>query len=214
MNPFVALIIRSFVAVPVSVITWIVASIYYGTPFSIMGIGIAIGAGIAVHIILSAIMKVQYLNKHGLTRKEYRYIKKNLVEAKLKIKRLNRALFQIKDVSLIKKRYDIIKITRKIQKMTKKEPKRFYRAEEFYFSHLDSIVELTEKYSLLSSQPKKSIEINQSLLETRQTLNEMTRILEDDLYHFVANDVDHLNFEIDVAKNTIKKQNENRWLKK
>ena len=98
--------------------------------------------------------------------------------------------------------------------MTKKEPKRFYRAEEFYFSHLDSIVEMTEKYSLLASQPKKNIEINQSLLETRQTLNEMTRILEEDLYHFVANDVDHLNFEIDVAKNTIKKQNENRWLKK
>jgi 5-bromo-4-chloroindolyl phosphate hydrolysis protein len=103
--------------------------------------------------------------------------------------------------------------------MAQKEPKRFYQAEQFYFSHLDSVVELTEKYSFLASQPKKSLEINQSLIETRQTLNELTKVLEEDLYHVVSDDVDHLNFEIDVAKHSIKKQKElkfpeeNRWLK-
>jgi 5-bromo-4-chloroindolyl phosphate hydrolysis protein len=103
--------------------------------------------------------------------------------------------------------------------MTMKEPKRFYQAEEFYFSHLDSIVELTEKYSFLSSQPKQNSEMGQSLIETRRTLNELTKVLEEDLYHVISDDLDTLNFEIDVAKHTIKKKKdakfpeENRWLK-
>jgi 5-bromo-4-chloroindolyl phosphate hydrolysis protein len=47
----------------------------------------------------------------------------------------------------------------------------------------------------------------------------MTKILEEDLYQTVSNDVEHLNFEIDVAKHSIKKKKEskfpedNKWLK-
>jgi 5-bromo-4-chloroindolyl phosphate hydrolysis protein len=220
MNPFVALIVRSLVAVPITVITWLIAyfAIYHFAFWA--ATGTAILAGVLVHLILGFFMNQQFLKKHQLTGKEHRYIKENVREAKEKVKRLTKSLYQIRDVSTVKQRMDILKITKKIYKMTRKEPKRFYQAEEFYFSHLDSVVELTEKYSLLASQPKKSIEINQSLLETRQTLNEMTKILEEDLYHFVSNDVDHLNFEIDVAKHTIKKKkdskflDENRWLKK
>jgi len=220
MNPFLALLVRSFVAVPITVITWLICffNVYYHEFWA--STGVAITAGIITHFILALLMKTQFLHKHKLTRKEFRYIKKNLVEAKQKMKRLNKSVFQIRDVSSVKQRIDILRITKKIYKMTRNEPKRFYQAEEFFFSHLDSIVELTEKYSFLAAQPKKSMEMNQSLLETRQTLNEMTRILEEDLYQVVSNDVEHLNFEIDVAKHTIKNQKdakfpkENRWLKK
>lgn len=31
----------------------------------------------------------------------------------------------------------------------------FYEAEDFFFSHLDSLVELTEKYAFLEKQPVK-----------------------------------------------------------
>jgi 5-bromo-4-chloroindolyl phosphate hydrolysis protein len=88
--------------------------------------------------------------------------------------------------------------------MTKKEPKRFFKAEQFYFSHLDSVVELTEKYALLATQPNKTSELVLSLKETRQTLTELTQAVEDDLYEILSDDIDHLNFEVDVAKHSIK----------
>lgn len=219
MNPFLTFLIRSFVAVPLTIITWLVSYIVFSQTF-LSATGIALTAGIAAHLLLSLFMKTKFLNKHQLTRREYKYIRKNLNEAKRKLNRLNKSLFQIRDVSSVKQRIDILRITKKIHKMTTKEPKRFYQAEEFYFSHLDSVVELTEKYGFLTVQPKKNIEINQSLIETRQTLNELTKVLEEDLYLVISDDVDHLNFEIDVAKHTIKKQKdskfsaENRWLKK
>lgn len=218
MNPILSLIIRSFVAVPVTVLTGFVS--FFGFDQSILAsIAYALAGGFATHLGIGMIMNTSFLKKHQLTRKEYRYIKKNLAEGKKKIQRLNKNLFTIHDLSSVKQRIDILRITKKIHKMALKEPKRFYQAEPFYFSHLDSVVELTEKYNFLASQPKKSSELDQSLIETRRTLNEMTRILEEDLYHVISDDIDHLNFEIDVAKHSIKKQKdakfpeENRWLK-
>ncbi|MCD4837980.1 MULTISPECIES: 5-bromo-4-chloroindolyl phosphate hydrolysis family protein [Neobacillus] len=218
MNPILSFFIRSFAAVPVTIFTGLVSFLFFNVNF-LPSVGLALACGGITYLVLGVVMTSIFLKKHQLSRKEYRYIKKNLAEAKKKISRLNKSLFSIRDLSSVKQRIDILRIVKKIQKMAQKEPKRFYQAEQFYFSHLDSVVELTEKYSFLASQPKKSLEINQSLIETRQTLNELTKVLEEDLYHVVSDDVDHLNFEIDVAKHSIKKQKElkfpeeNRWLK-
>ncbi|MFJ5714025.1 5-bromo-4-chloroindolyl phosphate hydrolysis family protein [Neobacillus sp. NPDC093127] len=218
MNPFLSFIVRSFVAVPVTVITWLVCLFPVGLTLG-PSTGYAILAGVLTHVVLSLFMNSRFLTKHQLSRKEYRYIRKNLAEAKQKISRMNKSIFKIRDISSVKQRIDIHRITKKIHKMTMKEPKRFYKAEEFYFSHLDSVVELTEKYSFLSSQPKQNAEIGQSLIETRRTLNELSKVLEEDLYHVISDDIDTLNFEIDVAKHTLKQKKdskfpeENRWLK-
>ena len=101
---------------------------------------------------------------------------------------------------------------KKIQQLTKQEPKRFYKAEPFYFSHLDSVVELSEKYALLSRQPNKSRELNQSLVETRRTLDELTETVEKDLYEILAEDIEDLHFELDVAKKTINTRKESELL--
>jgi 5-bromo-4-chloroindolyl phosphate hydrolysis protein len=218
MNPILSFLLRSFVAVPITVSTWLICFFPLDQTFW-PATGIAITGGILTDFILSSVLNTRFLKKHHISRKEYRYIRKNLNEAKQKINRLNKNLFTIRDISSVKQRIDLLRITKKIHKLTTREPKRFYQAEQFYFSHLDSIVELTEKYSFLSSQPKKSMEMGQSLIETRHTLDELTRVVEEDLYKVISDDVDNLNFEIDVAKHSIKKQKdakfpeENRWLK-
>lgn len=219
MNPILSFLVRSFVAVPITVMTWLICFIPLDLSFWI-SIFYALAGGVFTHLVMAIFMRTSYLKKHQLSRKEYRYIQKNLREAKLKIKRLNKNIFKIRDLYSVKQRIDIHRITKKIHKMTSKEPKRFYQAEEFYFSHLDSIVELTEKYSFLAAQPKQNVEMGQSLIETRRTLNELSKVLEEDLYHVISDDIDTLNFEIDVAKHTIEKKKElkfpeeNRWLKK
>ncbi|WP_066067406.1 5-bromo-4-chloroindolyl phosphate hydrolysis family protein [Neobacillus soli] len=218
MNPFLSFLVRSFVAVPITVITWLVCMIPLGLTL-LPSTGYALLGGVLTHLVLSVFMNTRFLKRHQLSRKEYRYIKKNLAEAKQKINRLNKSIFKIRDIYSVKQRIDIHRITKKIHKMATTEPKRFYKAEEFYFSHLDSVVELTEKYSFLSAQPKKNMEMGQSLIETRHTLNELTKLLEEDLYHVISDDIDNLNFEIDVAKHSINKKKdakfpeENRWLK-
>ena len=218
MNQILSFLIRSSAAVPITFLTWLISYFPFDQTFW-AATGIALTTGVLTHFILGIVMNTRFLKKHQISRKEYRYIRKNLMEAKQKINRLNKNLFSIRDISSVKQRIDLLRITKKIHRMTTKEPKRFYQAEQFYFSHLDSIVELTEKYSFLSSQPKKNMEMGQSLIETRHTLDELTRVVEEDLYKVISDDIDHLNFEIDVAKHTLNKEKdakfpeENRWLK-
>ncbi|NWQ39519.1 5-bromo-4-chloroindolyl phosphate hydrolysis family protein [Bacillus sp. EB106-08-02-XG196] len=207
MNRFLTFLVQSVVTVPSAVTVWFLSYFAFDLTF-LMSSAISLASGVIVYKITSGVMTSRFLKKQQLTRKEYSYIKKNLDEAKQKINRLNKSLFSIRDLSTLKQRLEVLRITRKIQSMTQAEPKRFYKAEKFYFSHLDSVVELTEKYRFLAQQPKKSHEIDVSLYETRQTLNDLTKALEEDLYHVVEDDLDSLNFEIDVAKHSIKKLND------
>ncbi|AVM10103.1 5-bromo-4-chloroindolyl phosphate hydrolysis family protein [Bacillus velezensis] len=146
-----------------------------------------------------------FLKKHRLTRKEYAYIKENLEEAKGKIIRLRRALFRSKSIQMLKQNAEILRITRRIYLLTKQDPKRFYQAERFYYQTLDSVVELTEKYALLSSQPRKNKDLSMSLSDTRVTLAELSRRLEEDLHELMKEDIDDLHFELDMAKHSLRK---------
>ncbi|MFT7823033.1 5-bromo-4-chloroindolyl phosphate hydrolysis family protein [Bacillus siamensis] len=146
-----------------------------------------------------------FLKKHRLTRKEYTYIKENLEEARNKIVRLRRALFRSKSIQMLKQNAEILRITRRIYLLTKQEPKRFYQAERFYYQTLDSVVELTEKYALLSSQPRKNKDLSMSLSQTRMTLAELARRLEEDLHELMKEDIDDLHFELDMAKQSLRK---------
>lgn len=202
MNPFLSFLVRSAVTIPSAIMIWIISFFSLNNTFWVSS-GISLVGGALIFGIATLYTGSQFLKKNGLTRKEYRYIKKNLDEAKQKISRLHKSLFSIRHLPSLKERVELLRVIRKIYNLTKREPKRFYQAERFYFSHLDSVLELTEKYAFLSTQPKRNRELEWSLAETRATLSEMSKLVEKDLYHVLENDIDNLNFEIDVAKYSI-----------
>lgn len=116
--------------------------------------GLASGAAVYIAGIWNA--RRLFLKKHELTGREYAYIKKNLEEARQKMIRLRKALFQAKSIQMFKQNAEMLRVVRRIYLLTKKEPKRFYQVERFFYQTLDSVVELTEKYAFLSSHPKKA----------------------------------------------------------
>ncbi|MFC7373467.1 5-bromo-4-chloroindolyl phosphate hydrolysis family protein [Fictibacillus iocasae] len=202
MNGFLAFIIRASLAGPSAVTVWLLSFFAFDQTF-LLSSAIATGGGVLTYTGASAVMKHRFLKKHHLSRSEHVYIQKNLREARSKIFRLQKALFSIKDIWSLKRRIELMRVVRKIHSLTKKEPKRFYKAEKFYFAHLDSAVELAEKYVFLSSSPKKNRDMNQSLLETSRTLEELTETIEKDLYHVLSDDMSDLQYELDVAKHSI-----------
>lgn len=201
MNPFVAFFVKTFVVFPIMIIIWLI-SIHYQSPW--ISTGLSIVGGLISYWIATAVLTHRYLKRQGLSRKEYRYIKVNLVDARKKVFRLHRALLSIRHIPSLKERIELIKVSKKIYSLTKKEPKRFYLAEQFYYSHLDSALEIAEKYVFLSRQPKKTRELDQSLTDALWTLEEVKKSVEDDLYKVISDDIEKLDFEIDVAKHSLK----------
>ncbi|MBP1970247.1 5-bromo-4-chloroindolyl phosphate hydrolysis protein [Virgibacillus natechei] len=165
-------------------------------------------SGVAVYISMKQLTNFRYRRENGLSRSEYKYIDKNLKEAKEKITRLNRSLRKVGSFGHAKQNFEILVTVRKIYSNTKKEPKRFYKAEAFYYEHLDSLVALTEKYAYLSEQPSKTNEMDKSLENTRHTIAIMNETVKKDLQIMLNDDLNTLDFELDVAKQSI-----NRWKK-
>ncbi|WP_019241252.1 MULTISPECIES: 5-bromo-4-chloroindolyl phosphate hydrolysis family protein [Bacillus] len=197
-------IFRLAVASVAFVVAWLVSWLAFGVSFFI-----SVLSGFVALLITFFGLKWMFARKElknsGLSRSEYKYIKDHLQEGKAKISRLQKVMFSVGNVITIKQNYDVIKVAKKIQAIVEDDPKRFYKAESFYYSHLDSMVELTEKYAFLTKQSVKTGEIQDSLKDTRITIAEMAQTIEKDLTNLLANDVDTLKVEIDIAKQSIEK---------
>lgn len=208
MKNFLQFVARFFASVTTGIITFFVSALPLDQSFG-SSVLYGIVASVAVYYILKWIMKSYNIKSTGLTRREYYYIQRNLKEAKRKIRRLQKAFLKSSNVLTAKQHIEILRVVHKIHDMTKKEPIRFFKAEEFYFSHLDSLVEIAEKYAFLNAQPVKTPELTDSLNETRRTIARLSDTIQNDLLKVIEHDVDTLKFELDVAKRTIEKKNGN-----
>lgn len=207
MNKFLLRFMQTGAAIPFSAFIWLLALAGFDQTFWMASLYGFIGGGV-MFLGLGYYLERRVLEKNRLTKKEYKYIQRNLKEANGKITKIQKSLFSIRHIRSLKQRMELLRLVKNIQKLSTREPRRFFKAEQFYFSHLDSIMELSEKYAFLSSQPGKNRELERSLYDTQDTLKELTKIVEKDLSYMLADDIDHLNFEIDVAKHSIKKLND------
>lgn len=202
LRTFVLFIIQSISSFTMMIAIWLLSFLALEQTFLLSSVYALISGGLTF-LTVGGVSNRRFVKKNGLTHKEYKYIEKNLKEAKEKILRLQRALVNVRSIQHAKRNIEMIRTVRKIYSNTKKEPKRFYKAEGFFYERLDSLVELAEKYSFLSSQPAKSKEMIVSLHETDSTLNSLNESVKKDLYIMLNDDVDTLHFELDVAKNSI-----------
>ncbi|GGJ85120.1 protein XpaC [Lentibacillus kapialis] len=196
-------ILQTTIGTSTAILTGLLCFFAYNTAF-LMSSLYAIISGGAGYLLTKLLMHYRFLRQTGLTRKEYKYIKENLIEANEKIKRLQRTLKSVRSWKQAKQYIELLVTVRKIYANTKKEPHRFYQAEPFYYKHLDSLVALMEKYAYLKSQPSRSKEMNKSLKETRQTITELNNIIKKDLHVMLHNDINTLQFELDVANQTFR----------
>ncbi|PWA12021.1 protein xpaC [Pueribacillus theae] len=202
MKALLQFILRSVAAFFSAGIVWPVSFFAFHQSFLLASFYALLGGGV-VYFSLKQIEHFQHLRKNGLTRREYKFIEENLKEAKQKIVRLRKSMTSVRGISHIKQNFNMIRTVQKIYSNTKKEPRRFYQAERFFYSHLDSLVELTEKYAFLSSQPAKTKELSRSLRETREMISQINEAIEEDLRAMLVDDVDTLHFELDVAKQSV-----------
>jgi 5-bromo-4-chloroindolyl phosphate hydrolysis protein len=205
MKSVLTLFLRGFVSVHVYIAVMLSALLGFDTSFVLSLLYGTVGGG-ASYYILKWLSGQKLLKQNQLTRKEYRYILRNLKEAQLKIKRLNKALLGIRSIHTAKQLVKLQRMVHRIYQIVKKEPKRFYQAERFFFYHLDSTVELSERYVFLKRQHVKDEETIQSLSTTEQTLEKLINSLEEDLKIVLSNDIDQLNLELDIANSALNRE--------
>ena len=199
MKPFESFVVRQTVGLPMMTVMFPV--LYLGAEVSLVLSGAA-AAG-TYFASTSAVKQLQVTNdskRFGMSRREYKSVKIQLKEAKNKVAALQSQSFRLRSLSAIKQQLEMTRTANKIISTVQQNPRKFYQAGDFFYSHLDSAVELTSKYALLASQPVKDRELKVALQETRDMLGALSVAMREDLKQVLATDMEQLRIELDYAQ--------------
>lgn len=198
-------IIRHLLSIPIFIGSWIVLQSGLELHFAQSGL-LSVGSYAISIQLIKMIQSRKLVTRYGISMSEYRHIKKQLKEAKGKLKQLNGYFVKVRSVRAFKQLFEMNRLAKRIFNIVKTNPKKFYQVETFFYAHLDTAVQLTSKYTLLVSQPVKATDVLIALQETRETLLDLNQVMEQDLHQVLSSDIEHLKMELDFAKVSFKKQ--------
>lgn len=202
---FKQITIRHILNILVMVATWSI-SLWFDVNFGISTLLGVVGYGVS-NVVIKYVQQFRFLKKWGLTHSEYKHIEMQLSEANTELRNINRCYTKIRSFSIFKQLLEMNRMAKRIINIVRKNPRKFYQAEQFFYAHIHSASELTEKYALLSTQPIKSADVHLTLQETRDTLESLNNVMQEDLQTVLASDIEELKMELDFAKlNTMPKE--------
>ncbi|TDM04213.1 5-bromo-4-chloroindolyl phosphate hydrolysis family protein [Macrococcus carouselicus] len=191
--------LSAILAVPVALIVGFISTTYFAfdqwLDWLVM-LGTYLGAYVPIQLSTSQ----QYLNEAGLSRREFKYVRKQISEAQPKINTLMSQYTKVRSIKDFKNVNEINRIARLIFKTVQKQPSKFFKVDSFFFSHLDNTVNLVDHYMRLVRMPHKTKEEMNQLHTARITLEELKRTLQADLRALNSDDFQALSVEVDLAK--------------
>ncbi|KGX92744.1 protein xpaC [Pontibacillus halophilus JSM 076056 = DSM 19796] len=198
-------LLRAFISAALFTATF--PLLYFNTDYSFFSsLFIAIGLAVVTYLGIRAYTHFKFLRDNGLTRKDYRYIQENLKEAERKRQRLNQALFRVRSFQALKEIGVLQRNVTKMFRVVRREPRRFYEADHFFYYQLDSIVELSDKYTRLASQSLKDEKTDAALQETEEMLRQLAKSVEEELASLFRGDVEEMTTELEVAEHSLRLQ--------
>lgn len=147
-----------------------------------------------------AIQKTAQSKKIGLSKSEYNLIEAQLKQARSHIQALNQQYVRVRSVRSFKQINEMSKLAKRIINIVQTNPQKFYAVEDFFYAHLPSAVQLSDKYTLLTKEQVPGTEVHLALEDTRRTLKELQITIESDLKSALSSDIENLKIELDFAK--------------
>ncbi|GEK31924.1 hypothetical protein KZO01_22330 [Kurthia zopfii] len=194
-------VLFAFITIPVT----IAISMFAFAQGFFISLAISAVVFIVSYFIVQAYQRFNKRKKFGLSKSEYNHIEAQLLEANESLRQFNRLYSSVRSISGFKQLYEMSRLAKRIISIVKSNPAKFYNAEIFFYSHLPSAAELTEKYSYLSKQPIKDTEVHIALQRTRDTLADLLESMEKDLRQLLAADIEDLKVELDFVKKTARR---------
>ncbi|WP_176747264.1 MULTISPECIES: 5-bromo-4-chloroindolyl phosphate hydrolysis family protein, partial [unclassified Enterococcus] len=75
------------------------------------------------------------------------------------------------------------------------------------YTHLPNLVDLTNKYNEINDHEIKNKQTYEKLEESAQIIDQLSALIAQDYQKFVAEDLDDIDVEISVAKQSLKRDN-------
>lgn len=153
--------------------------------------------------------KEEHYKELGLTPQEIDFFRSTMNATKELIVQLQENMNTSTKLRAIDLRNDTIRLSKAMFKELVKEPRKLHLANHFLYTHLPNIVELTNKHIEIEQHEVKNKQTYEKLEESAQIIDQVSKLIAKDYEELVADDLDDLDIEISIAKNSLKRDNEN-----
>lgn len=116
-------------------------------------------------------------------------------------------MYETAKLKAIDLRHEPVKAAKGLFKELVKEPTRLHDASQFLYTHLPNLVDLTNKYIEINEHEIKNKQTYQKLEESTQIIDQLASLVAKDYQDFVSEDLEDIDVEISVAKQSLKRDN-------
>ncbi|OTN89821.1 hypothetical protein A5819_002319 [Enterococcus sp. 7E2_DIV0204] len=152
--------------------------------------------------------KEEHYASLGMTDQEIDFFRDTMNITKKQIVQLQENMNASTKLRAIDLRNDTLRVSKALFKELVKEPKKLHLANHFLYTHLPNLVDLTSKYLEIDDHEIKNKQTYEKLEESAQIIDQVSKLIKKDYEQFVAEDLEDLDVEISVAKNSLKRDNE------
>lgn len=152
---------------------------------------------------LSKKREQSYVNA-GMSDSEIDMFRQTMNQAKKQIEHLQATINKSGKLRAIDLRHDTIKASKALFKEIVDSPKRMPEANHFLYTHLPNLVDLTDKFIDINEHQIKSRDTYEKIEESIQIIDQMAALITIDYQKFVSDDLDDLDVEISIAKQSLK----------
>lgn len=142
----------------------------------------------------------------GMTPQEIDFFRDTMNAAKHQIDHLQANVNKNAKLRAIDLRHDTLKASKALFKELVKEPQKLHYANHFLYTHLPNMVELTDKFIEINGHEIKNQETYRKIEESSQIIDQMASLISQDYQQFVADDLDDLDVEMSIAKQSLKRE--------
>lgn len=154
--------------------------------------------------------KLIYYQDKGMSDEEIDFFRETMAEAKEQIDCLEKNMNQLAKLKAINIRNNTVRTAKIYFKAIVKEPDRLHHADKFLYTYLPNIVELTTKYVEINDHEIKNKQTYELMDESAKIIDEMSKLILADYQKFLTIDLDELEVEISVAKQSLSRDNKRK----
>lgn len=151
--------------------------------------------------------KETFYKSKGLSKDEIKFFRETMQTAKINLLDLEQNMRQSTKLTAIEKRNNTIHLAKSLFKDITNEPNRLHEVDKFLYVHLPSLKDLTAKYVEVESHEIKQRSTFQILDESAGTIDGMCNLIAEDYVSFKSDDIENIEFEIELAKKSIARNN-------
>ena len=156
---------------------------------------------------LSKELEAHY-EESGMTPSEITFFRQTMNQTKTEISQLQQNMQQTAKLKSIDLRHDTVKAAKALFKELVKEPHRLHEASQFLYTHLPNLIDLTNKYIEINAHEIKNKQTYAKLEESAVIIDQLASLIAQDYQKFVSDDLDDLDVELSIAKQSLKRDNE------